>query len=109
MGYRWQFMLLRAGYRALVERPRVLGGLALLAAYADARLRRMPRVADPAAIRELRREQARRMGALLRWRHDVEPAAQLPDGGPAYWFRDEAATRRSGGTSPAAEAIDTAR
>ncbi len=109
MGYRWQFMLLRAGYRALVERPRVLGGLALLAAYVDARVRRRPRVADPGAIRELRREQARRMAALLRWRHDVEPVAQLPDGGPAYWFRDEAATRGSGGRSPAAEAIDTAR
>lgn len=109
MGYRWQFMLLRGGYRAIVERPRGLGGLALLAAYAWARLRRQPQVADPGAIRELRREQAERMRALLRWRHDVDPVAALPDGGPAYWFRDEAATRGSGGRSPAGEAIDMAR
>ncbi len=109
MGYRWQFMLLRAAYRGLVERPRFLGGLALLAAYADARLRRRPRVADPGAIAELRREQAQRMGALLRMKHDVEPAAPLPDGGPAYWFRDRAATRRSAGISAADEASDTVR
>ncbi len=109
MGYRWQFMLLRAAYRGLVERPRVLGGLALLAAYLDARLRRLPRVADPGAIAELRREQAQRMGALLRMKHDVEPAAPLPGGGPAYWFRDQAATRRSAGISAAGETSDTAR
>jgi len=109
MGYRWQFMLLRAGYRAIVERPRGLGGLALLAAYADARLRRLPRVADPEAISELRREQAQRMRALLRLRHAVEPVALLPDGGPAFWFKERAATRRSAGRSPLDEASDTAR
>jgi poly-beta-1,6-N-acetyl-D-glucosamine synthase len=109
MGYRWQFMLLRAAYRGLVERPRVLGGLALLAAYVDARLRRLPRVADAAAIAELRREQGERMRALLRWRHDVEPAAALPDGGPAYWFRNETATPRSAGRSAADDSSDTAR
>jgi biofilm PGA synthesis N-glycosyltransferase PgaC len=109
MGYRWQFMLLRAGYRGLVERPRILSGLALLAAYLDARLRRLPQVADPGAISELRREQAQRMGALLRMQQDIKPQAQLPDGGPAYWFRDEAATRRSAGISAAGEASDTAR
>jgi biofilm PGA synthesis N-glycosyltransferase PgaC len=109
MGYRWQFMLLRAAYRGAVERPRLLGGLALFAAYADARLRRLPQVPDPDAIAELRREQAQRMRSLLRLRHDVEPAAPLPDGGPAYWFRDEAATRRSAGRPPAGEASGTAR
>lgn len=109
MGYRWQFMLLRAAYRGLVERPRVLGGLALLAAYTDARLRRLPQVADPDAISELRREQAGRMKALLRWQHDVEPLAPLPGGGPAYWFRDETATPRSAGRSPADDTSDMAR
>jgi biofilm PGA synthesis N-glycosyltransferase PgaC len=110
MGYRWQFMLLRGGYRAIVERPRGLGGLALLASYAWARLKRAPQVADPGAIRELRREQAERMRALLRWRHDVDPVAQLPDGGPAYWFRDAAAaTRRSRDTAAADAATYMAR
>jgi poly-beta-1,6-N-acetyl-D-glucosamine synthase len=109
MGYRWQFMLLRAGYRALVERPRLLGGLALLGAYLYARLRRLPQVADPGAIAELRREQAQRMGALLRWQHDVKPQAALEDGGPAYWFRDRAATRQPADRSDADEASDTAR
>lgn len=109
MGYRWQFMLLRAGYRAIVERPRVLGGLALLAAYLDARLRRLPQVQDADAISELRREQAQRIRSLLRLRHDVEPAFPLPDGGPAFWFSDRAATRRSGGRSPADDTSDTAR
>jgi poly-beta-1,6-N-acetyl-D-glucosamine synthase len=109
MGYRWQFMLLRGGYRALVERPRLIGGLALLAAYFYARLRRLPQVADPGAIAELRREQAQRMGALLRWQHDVKPQATLADGGPAYWFRDRAATRQPAGRSHADEASDTAR
>jgi poly-beta-1,6-N-acetyl-D-glucosamine synthase len=109
MGYRWQFMLLRAGYRALVERPRLLGGLSLLTAYFYARLRRLPQVADPGAIAELRREQAQRMGALLRWQHDVKPQAALADGGPAYWFRDRAATRQPAGRSHAGEASDKAR
>ncbi len=109
MGYRWQFMLLRAAYRGLVERPRVLGGIALLAAYGYARLRRLPRVADPGAIAELRREQAQRMRALLRMRHDVVAAPPLPDGGPAHWFRDEAATRRSAGRPASDEASGTAR
>ena len=109
MGYRWDFMLLRAAYRAMVERPRLLGGLALLAAFADARLRRLPQVPDPSAIAELRREQARRMRSLLRLQHDVEPAAPLPGGGPAFWLRDRAATRRSTYRSPVDEASDTAR
>lgn len=109
MGYRWQFMLLRAAYRAAVERPRVLGGLALLAAYANARLRRLPQVPDPAAIAELRREQSQRMRALLRLRHDVVPAVPLPDGGPAFWLRERAATRRPVGRPLAGGASDTAR
>ena len=109
MGYRWDFMLLRAAYRGLVERPRVLGGLALLTAFLDARLRRLPRAPDPGAISELRREQAQRMRSLLRLKQDVEPLASLPGGGPAYWFRDEAATRRSAGRSAADDTSDTAR
>jgi poly-beta-1,6-N-acetyl-D-glucosamine synthase len=110
MGYRWQFMLLRAAYRGMVERPRLLGGLALLTAYLDARIRRLPQVSDPGAIAELRREQAERMRALLRLRHDVEPEAQLPDGGPAFWFKDQAAAPRPpAGRPPSGEASDMAR
>jgi poly-beta-1,6-N-acetyl-D-glucosamine synthase len=109
MGYRWTFTALRAAYRGLVERPRVLGGLALFAAFAYARLRRLPQVPDDAAITALRREQAQRLRALLRWRHKLEPTAQLPGGGPAFWLRDEVATRLPGGRSHAGEASDTAR
>jgi poly-beta-1,6-N-acetyl-D-glucosamine synthase len=109
MGYRGSFMLFRAAYRGLVEQPRLLGGLALLAAYAYARLRRLPQVADPGAIAELRREQSQRLRALVRMQHDVVEAPPLPDGGPAYWFRDEAGTRRSVDRSGADAASDTAR
>ena len=109
MGYRWQFMLLRAAYRAFVERPRILGGLALFAAYGSARLRRLPLVADADAISELRREQSERMRALLRLQHDVKPSSPLPDGGPAFWFRDEAETRRFAGISPVDDTSDTDR
>ena len=109
MGYRWSFMVLRAGYRALVERPRGLGGIALFAAYTDARLRRLPRVPDAAAVSELRREQAQRMRGLLRRPRASDQRSTLPDGGPAFWLRAEAATRRPAGRSRAGEASDTAR
>jgi biofilm PGA synthesis N-glycosyltransferase PgaC len=86
MGYRWQFLLLRVSYRALVERPRVLGGLVLGAGFLYAALRSLPQVDDPAAKEELRRQQRARMRALVPGQGTEEPAGRLPDGGPAFWF-----------------------
>lgn len=87
MGYDCRFLLLRAGYRMLAERPRVLGGMVLGAAFAYASLRSLPQVDDAAAVRELRTEQRARMRQLLpiRRRLTVRPAA-LPGGGPAFWL-----------------------
>jgi hypothetical protein len=84
MGYVPGWLLVRAAYRSLVERPPVLGGLVLLAGYAWARLRRVPRIDDPAAVAELRREQRARLAGLLRGRAMLA-AEPLDGGGPAYW------------------------
>ena len=85
MGYRWQFILLRVAYRMLVERPRLLGGLVLGAAFAFASLRRLPQVDDAAARAELRREQSARLRALVGLRPRRTDGPSLPDGGPAFW------------------------
>lgn len=84
MGYLPGWLLVRAAYRSLVERPPVLGGLVLLAGYAWARLRRVPPIDDPAAVAELRREQRARLAGLLRGR-PMLAAEPLDGGGPAYW------------------------
>ena len=84
MGYLPSFVLLRAGYRALVERPPILGGVVLAAGYAWSRLTRRPTVPDAAARAELRAEQRRRLRGLVS-RGGREPAAPLPGGGPAFW------------------------
>jgi glycosyltransferase involved in cell wall biosynthesis len=84
MGYLWEWALVRTCYRMLVERPRVLGGLALGLGFASARLLRRPMVDDDAARAELRAEQRRRLRALARGRSEVAPDA-LPGGGPAFW------------------------
>jgi len=68
MGYLPSWLLVRAGYRALVERPPLVGGLALLASYAWARVRRLPRIDDDAAVAELQAEQRQRLRRLLRGR-----------------------------------------
>jgi hypothetical protein len=86
MGYLPSFVLLRAGYRMLVERPPVLGGLLLLTGYAGARLRRAQVVDDPLAVQTLRREQRGRIGRLARG-GGVEPAP-VTGGGPAVWALD---------------------
>jgi hypothetical protein len=84
MGYLPSWLLVRAGYRALVEKPPVLGGLVLLAGFLWARIRRLPQIDDPAARRELRSEQRARLAALFRGR--TAPALRAANGGgPAYW------------------------
>jgi hypothetical protein len=86
MGYLPAWVLVRAGYRALVERPRVLGGLVLFAGWLWARLRRLPQVPDRLARDELRREQRTRLRSLLRGGGGAARATPLPGGGPAFWF-----------------------
>jgi biofilm PGA synthesis N-glycosyltransferase PgaC len=109
MGYLPSFMLLRVGYRALTERPRILGGLVLGAGWLWARLRRASRVDDPLAIAELRREQRARIRSLLGLGGTVVAPAALPDGGPAYWFSGEEAARLPADTARAGDPSDTAR
>ena len=91
MGYLPAWLLVRAGYRALVEKPPVLGGLVLLAGFVWARVRRLPQIDDPEARAELRAEQRARLAGLFRGR--AMPALRAADGGgPAYWStgtRDE--------------------
>jgi biofilm PGA synthesis N-glycosyltransferase PgaC len=86
MGYLPAFVLVRAGFRMLVESPRILGGIALALGYADAALRRRPVVPDPLARRELRDEQARRLAAMAKLdRRALDPAGDVPEGlGPAF-------------------------
>lgn len=64
MGYLPAFVVARSGYRMLVERPPVLGGLALLAGWSAATLGGAPRVDDPLAVAALRGEQRRRLRRL---------------------------------------------
>lgn len=68
MGYLPSWLLVRAAYRSFVEKPVILGGLALLAGYTWARVRRLPQVDDDAAVAELRAEQRARLKGLLRGR-----------------------------------------
>ncbi len=84
MGYLWPWLLVRAAYRMLVERPPVVGGLVLLLGFAAARLGHAPQVPDPAARDELRREQRARILALARGSMRL-PRNELPGGGPAFW------------------------
>jgi poly-beta-1,6-N-acetyl-D-glucosamine synthase len=72
MGYLPAFVVVRAGYRMLVERPPLLGGAALLAGWAGAALHRSSRVDDPEAIAALRYEQRGRLRRL--WRGGGVPA-----------------------------------
>ena len=72
MGYLPSFVLVRSGYRMVVERPPVLGGLALLAGWSAATLEGAPVVDDPQAIAALRREQRHRLRRLHAGGH-IEP------------------------------------
>jgi poly-beta-1,6-N-acetyl-D-glucosamine synthase len=80
MGYLPAFVVLRAGYRALVERPPILSGIVLFAGWAWARLTRRPQVPDRAAREELRREQRARL-----WRRGRTSAPTDP--GPAFFWQ----------------------
>lgn len=86
MGYRPDFLLLRAGYRGLVETPPVLSGLVLMAGFVCARLTKKPQVPDLAARAELRREQRGRIRALLRGGRGPALAPSLSGNGPAFWM-----------------------
>ena len=68
MGYLPSWLFVRAVYRGFVEKPPVLGGMALFTSYVWARIRRVPQVDDPGAIAELRKEQRERLRGLLRGR-----------------------------------------
>jgi glycosyltransferase involved in cell wall biosynthesis len=86
MGYRPSFVLVRAGYRMLVESPPVLGGLALALGYLRAALLRQPTVPDDLARSALRREQRQRLTGLLRLNLGMfnPPGEVPPGGGPAF-------------------------
>jgi hypothetical protein len=109
MGYLPAFMLLRVGYRALTERPPLIGGLALGAGWLSGRLRRLPRVDDPIAIAELRSEQRARIAALVRRGGELKARAPLPEGGPAYWFSGEEAAPPPADRPPAGDPSGRAR
>jgi len=83
MGYRPEFLCVRAAYRMIFERPPGIGGLLLMAGYAWAALRGGPRVPDTAAVAALQAEQRARLRALARGR-SVPPPVPV-DGGPAFW------------------------
>ena len=89
MGYLWRWALVRAAYRGLRERPRVLGGLALWAGFAWSRLTRRPMVDDERARAALRADQRARLRGMLLGRPSPGPPA-IPGGGPAFWSRDSA-------------------
>lgn len=63
MGYHPLFMLAR-GVRRMVDRPYVLGGLAILWGYFGDWLKRREQVNDPAMIRFLRQHQLKRLGLV---------------------------------------------
>ena len=92
MGYRTSFVLVRTPRRALLDRPPLLGAMAVVAGFGWSHLRRSPTIDDPEARRALREEQGRRLRGMLRGSRDLPPPP-LDDGGPAFWtatgMRDE--------------------
>jgi len=83
MGYRVSAVVLRAGYRMLVEHPPMLGGAVLALGFCWYSIRKAPQ-ADPRARRQLRAEQR---GILLRpMRRGGNQPSPLPNGGPAFWL-----------------------
>lgn len=93
MGYRPEFLMLRAAYRGLVETPPVLGGLVLLAGFLWSRLTRKPQAPDFAARAVLRDEQRSRMQALLRGGRAPSLTPPLSGGGPAFWLDGSSGSR----------------
>jgi hypothetical protein len=57
--------VLASGGKRMLEKPRVVGGLLIVAGYLHAALSRAPRYADPAFRRELRRWQRARLLSTL--------------------------------------------
>jgi glycosyltransferase involved in cell wall biosynthesis len=84
MGYLPSWLLVRATYRSLVEKPFIIGGVVLLAGYVWARLRRLPQIDDAAARDELRAEQRARLAGMFRGR-GTAALEQSNGAGPAYW------------------------
>jgi hypothetical protein len=85
MGYRIGAVVLRVGYRMLVEPPPILGGVVLGLGFCWYSVIRAPQ-AEPRARAQLRAEQR---GMLVkRLRPERAPSPQLPDGGPAYWLTE---------------------
>jgi hypothetical protein len=84
MGYLPSWLLVRATYRSLVEKPFIIGGVVLLAGYVWARLRRLPQIDDAAARDELRAEQRARLAGMFRGR-GTAALEQSSGAGPAYW------------------------
>jgi hypothetical protein len=77
MGYRPSFVIVRAGYRMLVEKPPVLGGAALFAGWLQSAAKREPIVDDPQAVEALRAEQKQRLrGRRARPQTATPPAAR---------------------------------
>jgi biofilm PGA synthesis N-glycosyltransferase PgaC len=88
MGYRPDFLVLRAGYRGLVETPPVLSGLVLLSGFIWARLAGKPQVPDLEARTMLRKEQLTRIRALIRGTRAPSLVPALSGDGPAFWMHD---------------------
>jgi poly-beta-1,6-N-acetyl-D-glucosamine synthase len=86
MGYRPDFLMLRAGYRGLVETPPILSGLVLLSGFIWARIIGKPQVPDLEARSVLRTEQRRRIRALMRGARAPSLTPPLSGGGPAFWM-----------------------
>jgi len=84
MGYRAPYLLLRAAYRAIRERPRLLGGMALAGGYFSAMARREAIVDDPIAVDAVRAHQSEVLRHLFR-RAPSPRVPALPGGGPAAW------------------------
>jgi glycosyltransferase involved in cell wall biosynthesis len=86
MGYRPDFLMLRAAYRGLVETPAVLSGVVLLLGFIWARIRGKPQVPDLEARAALREEQRSRIRALLRGTRAPSLSPALSGDGPAFWM-----------------------
>jgi poly-beta-1,6-N-acetyl-D-glucosamine synthase len=93
MGYRPDFLMLRAGYRGLVEAPPVLSGLVLLSGFIWARIIRKPQVPDLEARTVLRKEQRSRIQALLRGARAPSLRPSLNGDGPAFWMEGSPGSR----------------
>jgi biofilm PGA synthesis N-glycosyltransferase PgaC len=94
MGYRTDFLILRALYRMVVAYPPVFGGLTMMLAFFRSKLARAPQFEDMAARRLLHDEQVARM-RVAPWHARSAAMRPLPDGGPAFWLRSAFSSRRA--------------